>query len=98
MSFKPMRDKIFVRNLDRGEKKTAGGIIITDDTGKAGGIRARWGQVTMVGEDIDYVEVGEWVLIEHGRWTNGLEHPELGEKVWHIENAAILLVSDSDPS
>jgi hypothetical protein len=97
--FKPTKGKIFVTDLERGAQKTAGGIIIPDDNMKETGIRERWGRVWRTGEDVDVVSEGEWLLMEHGRWTlaidmeddDGNEFP-----VWMIDEAAILLVSDID--
>ena len=43
--FKPLRDGILVRNMDFGEQKTASGLIVLSDDGKAGGIHPRWGEV-----------------------------------------------------
>ena len=95
-TFVPLRGKIFVTELDEGVHRTAGGIIIQDDIGSAQGIRPRWGKVAVVAPDIDYVEVGEWVLIAHGRWTQRLKVPVDGQviELWMIEPDAILLVSD----
>lgn len=63
------KGKVLVTNLDSGEQKTAAGIIITDDDGKLRGVRSRWAEVYSVGEDITDIKVGEWILIEHGRWS-----------------------------
>lgn len=99
-SFRPMKGKIFVCELDEGVHKTAGGIILTDDKATERGIRPRWAKVAVVGPDIDYVDVGEWVLIEHGRWT--LRTPvKVGDDmvdVWMIDPEAIMVVSDKNHS
>lgn len=99
--FRPMKDKIIVSELERGMTKTSGGIILTDDNMKAHGIKARWGKVQLIGTDVDFVSVGEWVLIEHGRWTMGMEFldADTGETVmcWHVENKALLVASSDDP-
>ena len=41
----PLRNNILVRNLEKGEQKTKGGIILRDDDAQAHGIRPRWAQV-----------------------------------------------------
>lgn len=100
-SFTPMRDKIFVTDFDEGMHVTKGGIILQDDMGKETGIRPRWARVVIVGEDVNIVKEGEWVLVEHGRWTKRIpleiEDAEPLD-VWMIDPAAILVASDSNHS
>ena len=69
----PVRGTVLVHNIEEGERRTKNGIIVLDDNGKERGIRERWAQVWMKHHDIDEVEVGDWVLIKHGRWTRGIE-------------------------
>jgi co-chaperonin GroES (HSP10) len=65
---------ILVINMDMGEMKTSGGLVIASDDGKAHGVKPRWAQVYKVGPDcgID-VKEGQWILIEHGRWTRKIK-------------------------
>lgn len=95
----PLPDHILVHNMEKGGKVTKGGIIIGDDNGKDRGIRPRWAQVYKVGSRIDYVQPGEWILLEHGRWTYGINVETGTETVYlqRIDNEAILLVSDECP-
>lgn len=67
------KGKVLVTNLDSGEQKTAGGIILRNDDGKLRGIHSRWAKVYSVGEDITDIEEGEWILIEHGRWSRTID-------------------------
>jgi co-chaperonin GroES (HSP10) len=104
-SFRPTKGKIFVTDLERGMSKTAGGIIMTDDNMTNRGIRSRWGKVVFVGADdnngLDGIAVGDWILVEHGRWSMGIDllDADTGETVtiWHIDNKAMLVVCDEDP-
>jgi len=99
--FTPMKDYVFVTNLEHGQQKTKTGIIIMDDDMKDNGIKPRWAQVYKVGDKCTDLSVGDWVLIEHGRWTSGFDvEPDNGEKVrlWRIDYPeGILLVSETDP-
>jgi hypothetical protein len=100
-SFRPTRGKIFVTDMDEGVHQTAGGIILCDDMGKDWGIRPRWGRVVMVADDVTEVVPGEWVLLEHGRWTKRIALEIDGEPkldVWMIDPDAILVVSDQNHS
>jgi hypothetical protein len=95
-SFTPLKGNIFVTDLEAGMQKTKGGIILRDDNMKDHGIKPRWCRVWRTGPDIDYLEPGEWLYVEHGRWTLRLplDLPEGKIDVWKIDPAAILLVSD----
>lgn len=97
---KALRGKVLVHNIEQGEKRTKGGIILLDDDGKERGIRERWAQVYAVGPDVDDISVGQWVLIKHGRWSRGIKVSVQGEDVT-IRQAeypdAILLVSQECP-
>ncbi len=72
-SLVPMPNTVLVHNIEQGEKRTKNGIIILDDNGKERGIRERWAQVWNKHDDITEVEVGDWILIKHGRWTRGID-------------------------
>lgn len=97
--FEPLRGKIFVTDLEEGMRMTRGGIIRLDDNMQEAGIRPRWAKVWRTASDIDEVVPGEWVLIEHGRWTLRIPLEIENERidVWMIEPKAILLVSDTLP-
>ncbi len=71
---RPIQNRVIVSNMEFGERTTAGGIIISSDDGKDSGIKPRWGQVVVKGNDnVDPYQVGNWVLVVHGRWTRGFE-------------------------
>ncbi len=97
---KAIKDHILVKNIERGLEKTKGGIIIPDDNMKEYGIKPRWGEVYAVGPQQKDVKPGEFVLIEHGRWTRGMAvETESGEAFYlhRVENSSVLLVSNEDP-
>jgi co-chaperonin GroES (HSP10) len=61
---KPLRDVVFVSDMERGARKlSTSGLIIPDDDMKASGIRGRWGKVYAVGPDVheDDIKIGEWI-------------------------------------
>lgn len=103
MRLTPIHDKVIVTDLERGEKTTKAGIIIMDDSTVAAGergIRPRWARVYAVGPEQKDVTVGEWILLEHGRWTLGQDlTEENGEitRIWLADHEAILAVSDERP-
>ena len=92
---------ILVINMDMGEMRSAGGIVIQSDNGKAHGVKPRWAQVYKVGEDCEIdVKVGQWILIEHGRWTRKIKIDDgEGEKEFQkVEVKSIMAVADEKPN
>lgn len=93
----PLSSKVLISHMNFGEQTSAGGIVLHSDDGKVTGIRPRWGKVFAVGPEQTKVKVGEWILLEHGRWSRGHEYEyESGEKITIqlADNNAILAVSD----
>lgn len=99
-TIKPIRNRVIVSDMYFGEQKTRGGLIITSDDGKTRGIYPRWGKVHAKGPDNaeDY-QVGDWVLIEHGRWTRSVNVDEgSGEiELRMVEAESILMYSKEKP-
>ena len=98
-SLKPVQNRVLVSHMHFGEQKTAGGLIIRSDDGETRGIYPRWGKVYSKGpKNIDDYKVGEWILIEHGRWTRGLkvdtEHD--GEITFHMVDETGILAYSND--
>jgi len=95
----PLKKRVLVSDMHFGETKSKGGIIMVDDDGSAGGIHPRWGKVYAVGKDQVDVNVGEWVMVSHGRWSRALKVKKSGVEleVRMIDENDILLVSDDEP-
>ena len=85
--------------MNFGEQKSAGGIVLQSDNGKAHGVHPRWAKVYAVGPEQKDVSVGQWILIDHGRWTRGIKIEDSdGEKVIRkVEVKSMLMVSDEQP-
>ena len=76
-TLKPIGNRVLVTNMHFGEQRTRSGLIISNDDGQTRGIYPRWGQVHAKGPDNnESYEVGDWVLVEHGRWTRGVKIDE----------------------
>lgn len=96
----PIKDHVLVSDMEFGAVTTTGGIFVPSQNGKTEGIKARWGKVYAVGPEQKDVSVGEWVCVEHGRWTRGIELKlEDGSTITvrRVENDSILLVADEEP-
>ena len=49
-----------------------------------------------LGDDIDWLTEGAYVLVDHGRWSNGM-NVDNDLKVYLLDNKDCLMVSDSNP-
>ncbi len=97
---RPIQAHILVRDMNFAEQQTASGIYIPSDDDKSEGVKPRWAKVFAVGPEQKDVQVGEWILIEHGRWTRGLEVEEDdGTKftIWRVDPTGIMMSSDERP-
>lgn len=95
-------EDVLVIDMHFGEQKTAAGLILRSDDGDTRGIYPRWGMVYSKGpENKDEYEVGDWILVSHGRWTRGLkiETEADGEiEMRKVELKSILAYSKEKPS
>jgi co-chaperonin GroES (HSP10) len=93
-------DRVLVSDMYFGEQKTKSGLIINSDDGKVHGIYPRWGRVFSKGpRNKDDYEIGQWILVSHGRWTRGItvEFDDATHELRMIEAEAILAYSDEKP-
>jgi hypothetical protein len=95
-----IRDHVIIKDMEFGEMVTARGIVIQSDNAKSHGIKPRWGQVYKVGPDQKDVKEGQWVLVEHGRWTRKftIDDGEGVKEIQRIDVPAMLAVSDEKPT
>lgn len=98
---KAIGNRVLVSDMYFGEQKTASGIVIANDDGKTRGIYPRWAKVYSKGpENKDPYEVGQWILIEHGRWTRSLKFNTGKEEIElrMVECESVLGYSDEKPN
>jgi hypothetical protein len=96
----PLNDHVLATDMNFGQRTLSSGIILMGDDAKTDGIRPRWCRVYAVGPKQEDVVPGQWILVEHGRWTRGIEVEIDGEQftVRRIDAAAIMMVSDEEPN
>jgi co-chaperonin GroES (HSP10) len=97
---KPLNDNILVTDMNFDHRVTAGGIVLPSDDGKSEGVRHRWARVWKIGPKQTDVKIGEWILLEHGRWTRGVKVLDEDGNEITIRRAdvnAILAVTDDNP-
>lgn len=100
-SINPIGDRVLVVDLEFGERKTKSGLILTDDDAKTAGIRSRWAKVFKIGPKQKELQVGDYILLDHGRWTRGVEVEINGErkKLFMIDYpTGLLAISKSKPA
>ena len=92
IQLRPLSKDILVYDMDMGEQVTAAGIVIKSDDGKAHGVKPRWARVYKIGTNCELdVKVGEWILIEHGRWTRKIKIDD-GASVKEIQKVEVKAV------
>lgn len=93
---KPIGKNILVTDMNFDQTIRSSGVIIPSDDGTSTGVKPRWGKVWAIGPEQKDVAVGEWVLVQHGRWSRGIEIQENGQEIIirQIDIDAILLVDD----
>jgi hypothetical protein len=96
---KAIRDWVLVTDMNFDETVLASGLVLRSDNGKSHGIHPRWGKVYCIGPQQLDVNVGQWILIEHGRWTRKMRiNDGDGDKdIWRVDTNGIMAVSDSAP-
>lgn len=97
---RPLHDKVLVTDMNFGEGKTKSGIILTSDDGKSSGLHPRWCRVLFVGDEQKDIKEGQWLLMQHGRWSRGIKYEqENGDEliIRMIDLEGVLLVSDEQP-
>jgi co-chaperonin GroES (HSP10) len=101
MQVRPLSKDLLVIGMDMGEQVTTAGIVIASDDGKAHGVKPRWAEVYRVGEQCEInVKPGQWILIEHGRWTRKIKiNDGEGEKEFQkVEVKSVIAVTDQRPN
>jgi co-chaperonin GroES (HSP10) len=96
----PLSDRVLASEMEFGMEQTKSGILLHSDNGKAHGVRPRWCKVWAVGPAQHDVKVGEWICVEHGRWTRTFEvESEDGSilEIRGIDTKAIMMSADEKP-
>ena len=100
ITVRAIRDDVLVSGMEMGEQTTAAGIVIQSDDGKAHGVKPRWAQVYKVGPKQEAIKEGQWVLIEHGRWTRKIKIDDGDgiKEIQKVETKSIMAVADEKPN
>lgn len=97
----PVGNRVLVSDMYFGEQTTKSGLIIGNDDGNVRGIYPRWGKVYAKGpKNEDPYNVGDWILIEHGRWTRSILMDDNGDEqeIRMVEAESVLGYSEEEPN
>lgn len=99
-NLRALKDHVLVTEMEFGGRQLSSGIMLLSDDGKSDGIRPRWARVFAIGPEQEDVQVGQWILVAHGRWTRANDIEVDGEKksLRRVDINDILMVSDTEPS
>ena len=95
----PIKNRVIVSDMHFGEQIRKSGLILTGDDGTSRGIYPRWCKVHAKGpENEDEYSVGDWILVEHGRWTRGVDIDEgNGERTLRMVEAESIMGWSKEP-
>lgn len=95
----PIKNRVIVSDMHFGEQIRKSGLILTGDDGTSRGIYPRWCKVHAKGpENEDEYSVGDWILVEHGRWTRGVDIDEgTGEYTLRMVEAESIMGWSKEP-
>jgi hypothetical protein len=99
-SIKALNDHVLVADMNFKERQLSSGIYLLNDDARTAGIRPRWARVYATGPEQQDIQIGQWILVSHGRWTRGVTIEDTNGEVTirRIDPNDILLVSDSEPT
>lgn len=100
VTIRALKDDVIICDMDFGEIKTASGIVLRSDDGQSHGIKPRWGKVYKVGPDQKYIKEGQWILVEHGRWTRKIKIDDGHgvKEIQKVDTDYILAYSNDTPA
>lgn len=91
----PRNNNIIASDIEAGIQ-TRNGIIRVDDTIFAEhNIKPRWMRVEAIGPKVFDIDVGNWIFVESGRWSQGFNFN--GKTVRWVEYKSVLGVQEDKP-
>lgn len=96
MNVKPFEKNVFFQFVDettntKFANKSSGGLVIASTSTVQAEV-SRWVKITHIGPSVESVEVGEYALVEKGKWTTAFK---LGkERYWKTDEDNLHVASD----
>jgi co-chaperonin GroES (HSP10) len=94
MNLSPIKNAVLFQFLDETNSSTgkfterSAGILYIGSVQNNQSTKPRWGKVLAVGPTVDGVEVGDFILIEAGKWTVRTEVD--GVPLWKTDDTWII--------
>lgn len=86
-------NSLFVKNIEYGERTLKSGFILPPEQMDYEGrfARPRWAKVVYKSSNINYVNVGDWILLRHGHWSTSMAMTIKGEDktLWYVSPKSI---------
>ena len=86
-------NSLFVKNIEYGERTLKSGFISPPEQMDYEGrfARPRWAKVVYKASNINYVNVGDWILLRHGHWSTSMAMTIKGEDktLWYVSPKSI---------
>lgn len=86
-------NSLFVKNIEYGERTLKSGFILPPEQMDYEGrfARPRWAKVVYKASNINYVNVGDWILLRHGHWSTSMAMTIKGEDktLWYVSSKSI---------
>ena len=100
IKIRAIKDHVIIKDMDFGEMVSDGGIVIQSDNSKSHGIKPRWANVYKVGPTQSTIQEGQWILVEHGRWTRKMkiDDGESEKEIQRVDINCILAVAKEKPN
>jgi hypothetical protein len=96
LTVKAIADHLICVDGQFGHQTTESGIFIKSTAGTNAGITPRWFRIHSKGSSCNIAaEPGQWVLVEHGRWSSEFKHDEV--TYWRVDPLGCMVVSDEKP-
>lgn len=81
-------NSLYVENMEYGERTLKNGFIIPTETMDYQGffVRPRWSKVLYKADNIKNINVGDYILMNHGNWSSGINCTINGvqKTIWYI--------------
>lgn len=81
-------DTLYVEKIEYGEKTLKNGFVIPTETMDYLGnfVRPRWAKILYKADNIKNVNIGDYILLSHGRWSSSIKCTIKGiqKTIWYI--------------
>lgn len=87
----PLDGSVWVEQLEHGTRKIGQVLLKDDEKLKMQAIHARWCKVYKKHSSVNFLEVGDWILVKHGYWSRSVNIKINGEmkELWVLPKDSV---------